>query len=341
MNRAVRLFLSTVALAISVMGTEGVGFAKKVRVKLGTLAPEGSPWFEGVRRIGARWKQATGGEVRLKIYPGGVAGDESDMLRKIRIGQLHSATVTGIGLSRITRDTLALQLPMMIRSYDELDYLRAKVGPRIRAKLEEAGFVILHWGDAGWVHFFSKKPAARPDEFARLKLFVWSGDPAAEAAWKAGGFNPVPMSATDVLSGLQTGLVESFATTPVYALTSQWFGLAPHVVDVRWAPLNGATVVSKKLWDKIEPARQVELLKISEEEGRRAMKEVRELGSKAMKAMKDRGLRVTPLTPKIEKEWQAAAEEAYPTIRAQVVDAEIFDEVQRLVRAYRQETSAP
>ena len=341
MNRALRLIFCSFAIATFVTGTEGLALAKKVRIKLGTLAPEGSPWFEGVRRIGARWKEATGGKVRLKIYPGGVAGDEDDMLRKMRIGQLHSASVTGIGLSRITRDTLALQLPMMIRSYEELDYIREKVGPRIRSKLEEAGFVVLHWGDAGWVHFFSREPAVSPDDVARLKLFVWSGDPASEAAWKAGGFNPVPMSATDLLSGLQTGLVDSFATTPVYALTSQWFGLAPHMVEVRWAPLNGATVVTKKLWDKLDPALQMQLLEISEDEGRRARKEVRDLGVKALKAMTDRGLKVTRLSPELEKSWVAAAERAYPTIRSEVVDAELFDQVQGLVRAYRQQARAP
>ena len=341
MNRALQWLLCASMMAVTATAAEEVAFAKKIRIKLGTLAPEGSPWFDGVHRIGARWKKATHGDVVLKVYPGGVAGDEDDMLRKIRIGQLHAASVTGIGLSRITRDTLALQIPMMIRSYDELDYLRAQMGPRIRAKLREEGFVVLHWGDAGWVHFFSKKPVSTPEELAKLKLFVWSGDPASEAAWKAAGFNPVPMSATDVLSGLQTGLVESFATTPLYALTSQWFGLASNMVEVRWAPLNGATVVSTKVWDQIPAEQQATLLEISEDEGKRAMKEVRELGTKAVKAMTDRGLKVTSVTPAQEKAWQSVAEKAYATIRGQVVEAETFDEVQRLIRAYRQEARAP
>lgn len=342
MNRYLRLALFGLMLTtLATAGLERPAFAKKVRIKLGTLAPEGSPWFDGVNRIGARWKEASNGQVRLKIYPGGVAGNEADMLRKMRIGLLHSATVTGIGLSQITSDTLALQIPMMIRSYDELDYLREKVGPRIKEKLREAGFVVLHWGDAGWVHFFSKKPAVTPQEFAALKLFVGTSDPASETAWKAAGFSPVPMSATDVLSGLQTGLIESFATTPVYALSSQWFGLAQHMVEVQWAPLNGATVVSTKLWDKLKPDMQAELLQISEEEGKRAMEEVRTLGTKAVKAMKDRGLSVMALNPDQEKAWQTAAERGYPAVRGKVIDAELFDEVQTLIRNYRQEARAP
>ncbi len=310
--------------------------AKKVRIKLGTLAPEGSPWYNSIKRIGQRWKEASGGKVALKIYPGGVVGDEGDMVRKIRIGQLHAATVTGLGLGLVTRSSVSLQVPMLIRSYEELDHVRKNIAPKIARELENAGFVVLNWGDAGWAHFFSKVPARTPQDFRKLKLFTWAGDPESEKAWKAGDFLPVPMSATDVLSGLQTGLIDCLSTTPLYALTSQWFGVAKHMVKVNWTPLNGATIVSKKRWNKLKPEMQKRLLEISLEEGDRTKAEVRRLGDSAIKAMKARGLSVYSPTPKELVAWRAAAEKAYPTIRGKVVPAAFFDEVQALAKAYRE-----
>src|SRR5688572_18710251 len=216
--------------------------AKKVKIKLGTLAPEGSPWHNGLLRLSQRWQKISNNQVEIKIYPGGVLGDEGDMVRKMRVGQLHAGTMTGVGLSVISRATYAMQTPMMFRSFEELDYVRTQMAPLIQQELDANGVVVLGWGDAGWVHFFSKPAAKGVDDFRKLKLFVWSGDPAAELAWKAAKFNVVPMSATDVMSGLQTGLIQSFSTTPLYALTSQWYTYAKNMTAVKWTPLNGATV---------------------------------------------------------------------------------------------------
>ncbi|MCB9645074.1 MAG: TRAP transporter substrate-binding protein DctP [Deltaproteobacteria bacterium] len=333
---SLRVALSLGVAAALVATVPGEALAKKtVKIKHGTLAPEGSPWFNAMRRLGDGWKKASDGQVELKIYPGGVAGDETDMLRKIKIGQLQSATLTSIGLSRISRSTVALQIPMMFRSYEELDYVRAKIAPRLEKEMADAGFVVLNWGDAGWVHFFSKDAASTPDDFRKLKMFMWAGDPEAEKAWRAAGFQPVPMSATDVMSGLQAGLIDWFGTTPLYALTSQWFGLAKHMVAVRWTPLNGATIISKDAWEKIPAELRPQLAKIAFDEGEKVKAEVRALGDKSIQAMKDRGLDVVASTPELEAQWQKAAEMGYDVIRGEIVPTDLFDEVKRLTAEYR------
>lgn len=309
--------------------------AKKIKIKHGTLAPEGSPWHKGLVRMGDRWKKASDGKVRLKIYAGGVVGDEDDMLRKIRIGQLHSATITGIGLGRITRSTVGLQIPMMFGSYEELDYVRERITPKLEKELSDAGFVVLNWGDAGWVHFFSKRKGKVPEDFRKWKMFLWSGDPDSEKAWKDAGFQPVPMSSTDVVSSLQAGLIEWFGTPPIYALTNQWFALAKYMLAINWTPLNGATIISKKRWDKIPEDLRAELLTISKEEGLNVLGDIRSLGAKSIKAMKDRGLTIVEPNETILAEWKKAAEKGYPAIRNQVVGPEIFDEIKRLSEEYR------
>ena len=340
MNRSniihrVLFWAAAAALTLVVTAPTPALAKKRIKIKLGTLAPEASAWYDGLRRIGDRWKKASDGKIRFKIYAGGVVGDEGDLIRKMKIGQLQAASITGIGLQRLTPATMAWQVPMAIQSYEELDYVREKMGPMVKAELEAAGFVVLHWGDAGWAHLFSKVPAQTPADFSALKLYTWSEDPESEAAWKAAGFNPVPLSATEVLSSLQSGLVDWYVTTPLFALSSQWFGLTPHMVQVKWAPLNGATVMTKKAYDKIPPELRPELMRIAAEEGNKTQAEVRSLDGKAIKAMVDRGLKVVPATPELVGQWQKRIENAYPDIRGKVVPEKYFDEVFRLTKEFR------
>ena len=340
MNRSNHLFrirAAAVALAACalMLAPSPASAKKRIKIKLGTLAPEASAWYDGLRRIGDRWKDASKGRIRFKIYAGGIVGDEGDLIRKMKIGQLQAATITGVGLQRLTPATMAWQVPMAIQSYEELDYVREKMGPMVKKELEAAGFVVLHWGDAGWVHMFSKTPAKTPDEFAGLKLYTWSEDPESEAAWKAAGFRPVPLSATEVLSSLQSGLVDWYVTTPLFALSSQWFGLTPHMVQVRWSPLNGATVMTKKAFDKLPEDLREELMTIAAEEGEKTKAAVRSLDQKAIEAMVARGLKVTPATPELVEKWRKRIEGAYPSIRGKVVPEPYFDEVFRLTKEFR------
>jgi TRAP-type transport system periplasmic protein len=336
-REAMRRFTLTALSIAALAALPGTASAKDVKIKLGTLAPEGSPWHNIVKRMGQKMKEMSGGKVTLVIYAGGVAGDEGEMVRKMRLGQLHAATITNIGLSKITRASIALQVPMMIQSYEELDYVRDHIGPKLAVEIEKNGFVVLSWGDAGWVHFFSKEPAVHPDDFKKLKFFVWNGDPESENAWKKAGFRTVPLSSTDVLSSLSSGLVDSFSTTPLYAETGQWYTHAKYMVAINWTPLNGATIVTKKQWEEIDPELRTKLSAIAKEEGVALNEEVRRIGDKSIKAMTDRGLKVTVPDQKTIEEWQKTAESAYSEIRGKVVPEEYFDEVQRLVKEYREQ----
>ena len=152
------LTVATVAaLALCVFG----GPAPAQTIKLGTLAPEGSPWYNAIRDMAESWKGATGGRVQFRIYPGGVAGDDPDMVRKMRVGQLHAAVLSGTGLYDIAPEVQALMMPTMLASDEELDYVRDHVAPKLEAILEAKGFKVLNWGEAGWLHFFAQKPVMR------------------------------------------------------------------------------------------------------------------------------------------------------------------------------------
>ena len=327
-----RIVIALAALAGAILSAPP---AQAQVLKLATLAPEGSPWHDVIADVGENWKALSGGRITLRIYAGGVAGDEPDMIRKMRVGQLQAAALSGAGLAQITPEIQALQMPMMLSSYEELDYVRDRLAPKLEAITEAHGFKILNWGDAGWVRFFVDRPAIRPTEMKPLKIFTWEGDPTYAEVMKRMGFQPVPMAATDIYTGLQSGLINAFPTTPIAALSYQWFGLAKHMTDVRWAPLVGGMVVTATAWRTMPDELKPKLLRAAQEAALRARGRIRALEDEAIEAMKTHGLVVHPVPPDALKEWEAVGRGSYPYLVGKVVPAAMVAEVERLRDEYR------
>lgn len=304
-------------------------------LKLATLAPEGSPWHELIVDIGEKWKAASGGRITLRIYPGGVTGDEADMIRKMRIGQLQAAALTGAGLARIAPEIQALQMPMVFASYEELDYVRDRIAPKLAAITEKQGFKILNWGDAGWVRFFAKRLIVRPEDLKPLKIFTWEGDTTYLEAMKEMGYQPVPLAATDIYTALQSGLIDAFPTTPIAALSFQWFGLANHMADVRWAAVIGALVVSTKAWQTVPDDLKPVLARSAADGAVQARAKIRPLEDQAIAAMQTHGLVVHAVPPEALAEWEATARIGDQKIVGKAVPAAMVAEIERLRDEYR------
>jgi TRAP-type C4-dicarboxylate transport system substrate-binding protein len=305
-------------------------------VKLGTVAPEGSPWHDAMLETAQRWKEISNGNVMVRIYAGGVAGDETDMLRKIRIGQLHATALTSSTLVDIVPDIEAITLPMLIETDGELDYVIEKLGLEFEARLAEQGFKVLNWSSAGWVHFFSKQPVTTPADMKKQKLFFWGSDTLYVELLKKWGFNPVPLAITDLLPSLQTGLVDAFPAPPAAALAFQWFALAPNMTDFRWQPLPGTTVISMRQWDKIPADLRPLLEEAAREVGTRLQARIRKLEIEAIEVMKEHGLAVHSVPPGIVEEWkQLMREEGYPVFVGSRISPEMFDRVRKAVDEYR------
>jgi TRAP-type C4-dicarboxylate transport system substrate-binding protein len=305
-------------------------------IKMGTLAPDGSPWHQTLQLMGQRWHKSSGGLVKLVIYPGGVLGDEPDMVNKMRIGQIQAAGLSGAGLSGIEPGVMALQIPMMFDSYEELDYVRERVTPRLEELIAAHGYIVLNWGDVGWVHFFTTKPAVRLSDMRKMKLFTWAGgDNETLELWRANGFRVVPLAATDILTGLQTGLIDAVPTTPLYALLNQSFGIARNMNDVKWAPLIGATVITRRAWEGLPAAQRNDMLAAAREAGGALRDGIRKMGEDAVATMQKRRLQVVHADATIVAEWRKEAESVYPKLRGSRVPADLFDEVRRLRDEYR------
>jgi len=308
----------------------------QTRIRLATLLPRGSSDYHILEAMGQQWRTISGGGLTLTIYADGTMGSEEETVRRMRVGQIQAATLSVGGLSEIDPAVGALQkIPMAYRSLDELDYVRGKMQPELESRLAEKGFVVLFWGDAGWAHIFSRQAALRPEDFRKSKIFVGASDMKEIGLIKSLGYQAVPLEWSDVLTSLQTGLVDTVPTPPFLALAGQYDLVARHMLDLNWIPLVGATVITKKAWDGIAPVTREEILKAAIESGREMQARSREESTEAVEAMRKRGLQVHPVSPELEAEWRKFAETVYPKIRGTMVPADMFDEVMRLIAEYR------
>jgi TRAP-type C4-dicarboxylate transport system substrate-binding protein len=230
----------------------------------------------------------------------------------------------------------------MFDSYDELDYVRDRLAPTLEKRIEANGFVVLNWGDAGWVYFFADKPMPRLDDLRKLKMFSWAGSNDETELWKTNGFRPVTLAATDIQMALKTGLIDVIPTTPLYALWNQCFTLAKYMTDIKWAPLVGATLVSKAVWDKIPEAQRGPMLQAAHESGQQLRSGIRDMGDKAIGVMtgglpgkKMDKLTIVHADDATLADWRRQTEAAYPNMRGKIIPADLFDEARRLHEEYR------
>jgi TRAP-type C4-dicarboxylate transport system substrate-binding protein len=226
-------------------------------------------------------------------------------------------------------------MPLVFRSWEELNHLRVKLQPDLERRFHDKGFVVLCWGNGGWVRFFSRRAVLRPDDLRTQKLFAWTGDSPQADIMKTLGYQPVVLEVADILPGLQTGMIDAVPSTPFWALTLQLYPHAPYMLDLNWAPLVGAVVMTRKAWDAMTPGVQLALREAGRQAGEQLLELARREDSASIEAMRKRGLKVQALTPEAEAEWRAFAERTYPMVRGRMVPADTFDQVHRLLQEYR------
>lgn len=324
------LRFAALALAVLVLGRPAE--AKTIKIKLATLAPDGSVWNELLKDLAQEWEDASGGKVRLRIYPGGVAGDEPVVMKKMAINNYHAALISSQGLSSIDQSTRVFTIPRMLRTNEELDQALQALAPGMERELAEKGYIVLFWADAGWVKFFVPTPDASIEAVRKCKLFSWAGDSEGLQLWQSAGFNVVPLPATELITALKTNLVNAFDTMPSYALMSQAYRHAGYMIDMKWAPLPGALIITKKAWEQIPEELRPVLKEIAAKYAERFRTETRKQEADAVTAMTERGLTVIKPTPEQLAEWDRKVKEVYPDIRGFYVSEEVFDRFVEVVK---------
>jgi TRAP-type C4-dicarboxylate transport system substrate-binding protein len=310
--------------------------ANAQQLRIGSLVPKNSLYHRQLLDVAESWRAAQGAGAKYLVYPDGSQGGEAEMARRMRIGQLQGALLSVVGLREIEPSIAALQsMPLLFRNWEELDYVREKMRPAMEKKFLDKGFVVLAWGDAGWVRFFSKEAALRPDDYKRMKFFAWGSEPDQQNIMKSLGYTPVPLETTDILPAIQTGMINVVPSTPYFALATQVYNTAPHMLDINWAPIVGALVVTRKAWDGMSPDVQTAVRTASDKAGAQIRTKARQEVEEAVDAMKKRGLTVNKPNAAQMKEWNDLAEKLYPRIRGTMVPTETFDEVMAHLKTYR------
>ena len=213
-------------------------FPQEFTIKFATLAPEGSTWITVMKEYDQAIRKESGGRVGFKIYPGGVAGDEKDVLRKIRLGQFHSAGITGVGIGEIAKSARILDAPFLFKNTAEIDYIVDQYDAELRKEFENGGYVLLGWAEVGFVYVFTNTPVTKVEDVRNVKMWQWEGDPVAEATFKSFGVNPIQLSISDVLTSLQTGLINGMYTSPLAGVSLQWYTATKYMLDY---PLTNAS----------------------------------------------------------------------------------------------------
>jgi TRAP-type transport system periplasmic protein len=298
-------FLVAVLLAATVQTAR----AQNVELKMATLAPKGSAWAKVMEKGAKDAETKTAGRVKFKYYFGGQLGDERDMVRQMKLGSLDGAAVTAVGLGLIKGDVRVLELPFLFKNDKELDYVRGKMQPDFEKQFDDAGYILLAWGDVGWIHLFTNAPVNGRADLAKAKMWAWTDDPIVRALFKRLGVNGVPLGVPDVLPSLQTGLINGCYGSPLVAVALQWYTKVKFATQLPIAYAIGALVVRKEVWNKLKPEDQKALREAAVTMGADLQKVIRKDNERAKKAMEKNGIKFVAapaaMVADFEKEGQA------------------------------------
>ncbi|HEX4047502.1 MAG TPA: TRAP transporter substrate-binding protein DctP [Elusimicrobiota bacterium] len=333
---------SKLALALAALFLGAAARAQDVKyIKFATLAPEGSTWMNVMTDLSKDLEKATGGKLKFKFYPGGTEGEDKDVVKKIRIGELQAGGFTGVGLGEIAPEVRLLDAPWLFRNRRELQEVREKFAKTLDAAVEKGGFVVLGWTDLGSVYVFSKDPISGPDDMKKAKMWVWEGDPIAEAAYKALGVDPIPLSVVDVMQSLQTGLIDAVYGPPLGVVALQWFQRLKHIYPVPMAESTGAVLISKKFFDALPADQRRALVDLSAEH----LKRLNELSDAdndtALASLQKQGLILGPEPgPAVMRRYAALGRAARRDLTGRLFDAKLLDQVEKELAALRARKTA-
>lgn len=283
-------------------------------VKLGSVVPAGSDWDLALKQLASDWRTITNGQVNIKLYSGGIAGSEENMIQKMRIGQLDMAVLTAIGMNKIVPETFVLSLPFLMENDAEVQFMLDNITPEFNRNFSEKGFEVLMWSTTGWIRFFSKDSATTPDLLRKQKIAVDGSETEMMDAWKSLNFHVIPMSINDTMSGLQSGMIDAYYAPPMAAASYQWFALTPHMNELPVSPLLGGIVISKRTWNRI-PSRYHEELKRAVLNANSKFNQFsKEMNDEALDVMLEYGLQIDSVSEAEKSEWENLFDDDYSAI---------------------------
>lgn len=310
-------------------------------IKMGTLAPEGTVWLDLARKFSKQIEEISNGEVKFVWYAGGVMGDEPDMVRKIKFGQLQGGGFTGMGLGKVVPEVRAIELPLLFKNFSEVDYVLDKMLPYYKQLFKKKGLDFLGWAENGFVYVFSKEPLKSKKDLKKVKMWVWSGDNFAQTVFSSlKSISPIPMDITSVLMGLQTGMVNSFYNTPIAALALQWYREINYFIDIPITYSSSALVISSRMWAKIPPDIKKEIEKRGKILIEQMKKTAREDNNRAINAMLQAGIKKIEPSTELITFFNESMKEAFKNLEGKFYKKELLGKIQKFLEEYRKNNKA-
>jgi TRAP-type C4-dicarboxylate transport system substrate-binding protein len=333
--RLLRILLTGLAIALT---SNPLLAGRTYELKFATLAPSGTTWMKLLEEWADTVKTESKGRLVFKLYPGGVQGDEPDVLKKIRFGQLHGGAFTGYGIGRIHSPARVLELPFLFDNIDEIDYVRERLMPGIEQGYRDNGYEMLGWMEVGYVYFFSKKPIRSLEDLTSARLWYWQGDPLGKAFFDASGLTPVPLSIIDVYTSLSTGMIDTVYAPPLGALALQWFSKTKYITNVPMANGIGSLVVSRRFYQSLPQDLQLLLKRSGRETGEKLVTATRSDNSEGLEVLQQHGLTLVEgdadlITGEIEL---ISARAARTLVDNGYIPASLIERVSELIAEYRE-----
>ncbi|MBU6429755.1 MAG: TRAP transporter substrate-binding protein DctP, partial [Cyanobacteria bacterium REEB65] len=296
-------------------------------LKIAFLAPPGSQWDLIFKKMAMAVDAQTHHDLRLRFIGGGVMGDEPDEVRKMRIGQLQGAALTGMGLGLVDPEVRVLELPMLYRSDSDVDRATARVEGELAAQFARKGYVMLGWAEVGPVYLFTNKPIHKVSDMQGVKMWMWEGDKLAQAIFQQLRIVPQPLAITDVLTSLETGMIDGAYNAPQGLIALQWNSKVKYMLDLRLTQSIGALVVTERAWDALSPSDQLVLRQASQRYCREIVVEGRKDNARALAALRAQGIQLTELAPSERAKIVAAANRVDQDLVGKLYSAALLNQV--------------
>ena len=328
--------MKKIILGLMLFTMLGISGQPKYAIKFAALAPKGSTWMNILDELDASLREKSNGEFGFIIYPGGVAGDEKKVIRKMRIRQLHAAGLTGVGLGAILPEERIFDSPFLFRDTTEVDYISNLLFKRFADKFDEKGFVLLGWAEVGFVYVYTKTKVNSFEDMKEVKMWAWEGDPVADATFSSLELHPIPLSITDVITSLQSGIVDAVYAPPLAAVAFQWHTRVNYMFDLPIANAMGAVIVDKRSFAKLPEKYQTLLVEESKIYFARITAASRHDNATSIEVMKKKGIEVVkPFSEADMKRFQESGKKARRSLVGKLYSAELLDEVESALEDLR------
>ena len=315
--------------------------SQAVTFKIASIAPDGTSWMNEMRKGADEIQARTDGRVSFRFYPGGIMGNDKSVLRKIRAGQLHGGALTGGGVAEIYPEANVYSMPFLFRDYSEVDYVRKRMDPVLLEGIKEKDFISFGFSEGGFAYLMSTSPIAGIDDLRGHKVWVPEGDQISRAAFEATSVSPVSLPLTDVLTGLQTGLIDTVAGSAIGAIALQWHTRVKYLTDAPLLYLYGSMVVKRQAFEKLEPADQKIVQEVMSSVFSRLNKLNRKDNESALKAIQAQGIALVEPKPEEHERWRNSINGAMDKLlKNGLFKAEMLQRVEKLLGDYRKTAAA-